>query len=539
MVDWEIQLAQWDCAPLAMESQVRKQARSLDQHLQTLPVPPDQEARWWRLRSRLQCLYPEGEMVEAARQSVHWAARSGQWDELEQTLTHLRGLEDLREAPQLPPEESLRPLLLATEKLVSCDTLRDLRQATLELVLEHTSLNEIAWLERESGRWQLQVALPAASRPRFSEQVLHRCESERITLFGETSQLGDSRSLMLSEVHWMVAVPLHWQEQSFGILYCELDETGLQEGSLRILEFLSSLVAATAQRLASEEKTARAYAEAQAMYELRHRLTAATALGLAVADREGRLEEWNPSFAEFWDEGPHNGQFLWEMFQGAEQHNDRQLLTTPGTRLVVQRTAQGRRWLQVSDWVLDSQARKVRSILDLTSQEPRLWSQLLEEMRQELAADAHDGPVQTAAALKFQGHDQVFNGALRRLQCLRSPWLEDRDAREALEQWLQRWGKDIRIDLQWQGPLEVAWEQQCYRCLLTLCEELAVLGPLQCLRLRVSPECCRITWIREGGGYLPEIVHEWLQARLDLSVHHLRSWVERVRYGQIWIESAL
>lgn len=529
---WESQLKDWDEAPLAREMHVRQEALALGRKLDRYPLPAGEEARYWRLRSRLACLSDWSHALEPARQSIQWAARLQQWDELEKNLQFLRELESL-EAQEAASGADTGPLLEATLRLASCATRAELRSATLELALELTSLSQLSWLDRSEGRWEALAWLPNESWPRYSEQVLNRCRAAGATLFGESTEMGDSRSLLLSDLKMMVAVPILWEQQFFGILYSELEESGLHAGSLRLLEYLAGIVAATAQRLVTEEQARWAFEQAEYLNKLRRKMAAGTTLGLALADRQGRLEQWNAAFAQLWDEPPVAGSLLWEMFSGQEQILDRE--RSSGVCLAVQRTRSGRRWLQINDWELESEDKRVRCVLDLSAQEPEQWSAFLEEMRHELAADLHDGPAQTAAALQLDERGgAAWALAVRRLQALRSPWLEGNDPEEQLQLWLRSWlPEECALDIGWQSNLATAWTRQCYRLLQTLCEEVAEVWQLRAVRLRVTDEECSLIWLGPSSGRLPGLVREWVEARVTLSETVLKVFVEKDSCGKI------
>ena len=529
---WERRLQDWDEAPLARQKQVSQESLALARELDRLPIPVREEARWWRLRSRLACLTDWSQALEPARQSIQWAARQQQWDELEKTLQFLREMESLE--PREPTAGAdTGPLLQATLRLASCATQAELRNLTLELALELTSLTQVSWLDRSEGRWEALVWLPNESWPRYSEQVLNRCRAAGATLFGESTEMGDSRSLLLSDLKMMVAVPVQWEQQFFGILYSELEESGLHTGSLRLLEYLAGIVAATAQRLVTEEQARWAFEQAEYLNKLRRKMAAGSSLGLALADRQGRLEQWNSAYALLWDEPPSMGSHLWEMFSGHEQMLDRE--RSSGVRLAVQRTRLGRRWLQINDWELEGEDKRVRCVLDLSAQEPEQWSAFLEEMRHELAADLHDGPAQTAAAVKLSGRGgEAWSKVLRRLQALRSPWVEGSDPKEQLELSLRSWlPADCRLEIAWQSQLAPAWARQCYRLLQTLCEEVAEVWQLGAVRLRVTDEKCSLVWLGPSSGRMPGLVREWVEARVSLSDTVLHMFVEKDGCGKI------
>lgn len=530
--EWEDQVQQWDNAPLAQEAQIRRAALTLDGDLAGRTPPAKQEARWWRLRSRLACFQDWAEGLESARRSVHWAAHHQQWEELEETLDYLRGLESLEPQAASAHGDTAR-LVQSTLRLASCTTLAQLRQVTVETGLELTSLGQLAWLERVDGRWEAQAWLPVQNWPFYSEQVLTRCRSAGATLFGDIREMGDSRSLLLSDLRMMVAVPLQSEQQFFGILYSELEESGLQTGNLRILECLAGIVAATAQRLVVEEQTRWAFEQADYLNRLRQKLAASTSLGLALADREGRLLQWNAAYASLWEKPPSPGSYIWEMFPGKEQIIDRK--GQSGVRLSLLRTRGGRRWLQINDWWLETEDKRVRCILDLTAQEPEQWSGFLEEMRHELAADLHDGPAQTAAARRLEeGGDRAWSIILARIQALRSPWMEGRDPELQLHSWLQNClPADCRLDIGWQGGLEEAWSRQCYRLLQTLCEEVNQVSILRSLRLRVTDEECSLIWVGRNHKTLPPVVLEWVKARVNLSETDLAIFLEKGQSGKI------
>jgi len=61
------------------------------------------------------------------------------------------------------------------------------------------------WL---TGSLPAATGLPVEAAPRFSQQILSRCENTRQPLFGTPTRLGDSRSVVLSDLDYLLAIPL-------------------------------------------------------------------------------------------------------------------------------------------------------------------------------------------------------------------------------------------------------------------------------------------------------------------------------------------
>ncbi|MBS2036008.1 hypothetical protein JST97_13550 [bacterium] len=505
-MDWQTRLEQWaamqeemDQAPLEREHWVRSQFRASREQARLLELDlaahPDHQSTYFRERARLEG-FLGGDPLPWLRRSLESAARLEQWDEIERTRDFLKGYPD----PAFN-QSRLRPLFDALPMLTQAQSVEALRRATLVTVLKLAPLRGVLWLER-SGIWQVEDWEPLGAYPRFSLTLAEECWKSQDLVWGGPDQVRASRSLLLSEIRCLLALPVGDSGVLFG--WQAEGQTWLSLEQIHAVRFLAQIVSALVRNL---EGTRQAYLELERAEQLRQRwqqiFQQAGPLALAEWDEDERVVAWNPLF----------GSLFPRVFKGLELKR----LAAPEqwrSNMVRLEISGGPRWFQFTRWRVPEHPGSYSALVDVTENELQLWFDHIDEARQLLASDLHDGPAQIAATLSLVEPEArpILEEVRRELDFLSSPSYQSRSPWEWLEHLRMRYFPSFQLRFKDvpQGLPQVV----LVRALADLIEWASSSPPLGSLRCKVRASRVLVDW--EPARPLPLEICRLLKHRIRL-----------------------
>ncbi|MBN9418476.1 MAG: hypothetical protein J0I12_23705 [Candidatus Eremiobacteraeota bacterium] len=456
-------------------------------------VPELLQAWYFREKARL-VGFQGGDSLAWLRRSLHSAQAHGQLEELEKTRAFL----EMDPHPGQPLQPQLDRLLQAAGGMVDASRLEDLARQTVQAVHELLPLSAVLWLEKDA-HWQARAWFPLQVTPRFSQSVLERClESQELT-WGGPQQLEASRSVLLSRVRCLLALPLGGQHALF--LWQNEEQDWLGKEQLEVLQFLARLASLLNNNLqltqlaqAELEAAQRTHARWEALFEQSEQVA------IAELDSDGAVLRANPAYQRLPQLPP--------------------LARGQATQLVRLGEGPQTRWYQLSEWKVPEESGSYRALVDVSEREIPAWFAYLEELRQKLAADLHDGPAQLAVVLQMlEGSPQtqdLYQEIRNRLDWLRSPWLENQDPTDWLRQLVER----RFLQTEWRqsegfGQLDVSQAQASIRLVVQCLEQLERLPDLELLEMEWGLSPC-LRWSPALPIEIPPTAYEALCARLEI-----------------------
>lgn len=455
-------------------------------------IPEALEAWFFREKARL-VGFQGGDNLPWLRRSLHSAAAHGQLDELEKTRAFLE-----TEPEPGQPRPQLERLLRAAGGMVEAESVAELARQTVQAVHDLLPLSAAVWLEKQTA-WEALAWFPLQVTPRFSQSVLERCLETRELTWGGPQQLEASRSVLLSKVRCLLALPLGGQHALF--LWQSEEEDWLGNEQLEVLHFLAQLASLlnnnlylTGQAQSELEAAQRTHARWEALFEQSEQVA------IAELDAAGSVLRANPAYQRLPQLPP----------------------LRPGLSTQLVRLGDGpqTRWYQVSEWKVPEESGSYRALTDVSEREIPAWFAYLEELRQKLAADLHDGPAQLAVVLQMlEGSPQtqdLYQEIRNRLDWLRSPWLENQDPTDWLRQLVER--RFLQVEWRQSAGFErlgVDQAQTSIRLVVHCLEQLERVPELKRLEMEwgVSP-CLR--WLPAVPVGLPPTAYQALRARLEI-----------------------
>jgi PAS domain-containing protein len=456
-------------------------------------VPARLEAWFFREKARL-VGFQNGDSLPWLRRSLHSASAYGQLEELEKTRAFLET--EPQPCPSSRPQ--LERLLRAAAGMVEATQPDELARHTVQAVHDLLPVSAALWLEKAAG-WEARAWFPLQVTPRFSQSVLERClESQELT-WGGPQQLEASRSVLLSKVRCLLALPLGGTHVLF--LWQSEDEEWLGNEQLEVLQFLAKLASLLhgnlhLTRLAQAELEAAqsTHARWEALFEQSEQVA------IAELDAAGKVLRANPAY-----------QRLPQLPQ---------LPRTQATRLIRLGEGPQTRWYQLSQWKVPEETGSYRALVDVSEREIPAWFAYLEELRQKLAADLHDGPAQLAVVLQMlEGSPRtqdLYQEIRNRLDWLRSPWLENQEPTDWLRQLVER--RFLQVEWRQTGTLEKLSDSQAQtaiRLVIHCLEQLERLPDITRLEMEWSLSPC-LRWHPELPVELPPTAYEAICARLEI-----------------------
>jgi len=505
LLEWTELLDWMDTAPPGQEVEVERQmprARRLGQWLEARHES-NRPLRAWFLREKARLVGLEGgDPLPWIERSLQQAAHLQQWREVAQVRVFLQfsGSEGISVLSNRQKRE-LAPLLAAVPELAGAPGLNELRRGLLSSLLQLIPMEAALWLEKD-GDWEVKEWAPRHISPRYSHRLVETCHRTQELTWGQPEQLEASRSLLLSEVRSLVALPIGKD----GVLFAwqSAAQEWLTQDQIEALQFLARLGSQLQSNLALSEQIGEDLLQAQRLHRRWQRIFHDTpGLALAELDDEGRLLDWNQAFRNLFGEvaaGTSASQLLPE----PERHRDLEGLLQLSqeearSRLIRLGGAQEPCWVQITDWRVPDQPGFCRAVLDVSRHDVAHWFDYLEELRHRLASDLHDGPAQMAAALQLseggQQSREVYASLRNRLDFLRSPWIEQRDPETKLADVLRQYLPYCQVD--WEArTIDLSRSQQQFlqRVWLGVIETLSTQAPPQQIRvgstwLEWSPSC--------------------------------------------------
>jgi hypothetical protein len=311
--------------------------------------------------------------------------------------------------------------------------------------------------------------------------------------WGQPEQLRASRSILLSEVRCLLAVPVGER----GVLFAwqSTQQSLLSVGQIETLKFLAGLTTTLLSNLALTEAARLDLEQSERVHRRWNRIFHEVSdIALAELADDGTLTAWNHTFQQLFPSA-RRGELASQLLPESERQRLGQFEQGDSHLLRIDRHGQPR-WYQLTDWRVAGQPGSYRALLDVSEREVEQWLDFLEETRHRLAADLHDGPSQIAAILNMQEpSDKVthfFESLRSQLEFLRSPWREGRDPWRWIQELGARCFPQCRLDLR-PGPLEVSQQQCLYRILLAVLEPLG--EELSELSLESNPGGAQISWL--------------------------------------------
>lgn len=472
---------------------------------------------FWRERARLTGMQGRDPLPELEK-SLQLATHYGQLAEIGKCRTFL-----VRGGPEesifLEPGQraDLAQLLEITSRLARCHRLQELRESLVAAAYSLAPLAGVVWLSKPA-EWEALSWSPPGSTPRFSQSVAEKCRISKELTWGQPEQLHASRSVMLSQVQCLLALPL--DEENVLFVWQSENHPWLSTEELRVLSFLCRLAQVVHHNLRLIEQ---ARSELELVQRAQRRweslFAEAQEVSLAEVDDQHRILRCNPAFQQLFplaQPGVHVSDLL------PDPALDRQRLSTSGRAgSCLVRLGEGAqsRWIQVSDWKVSGQSGAFRALVDLTERELSVWFEYLEEFRHLLAADLHDGPVQLAAVGNLTQDSpragSIYRELRDRLNWLRSPWLEGLQPEAWLEEFLRGYLSGCQLELSgsFQGLTRMQ-EQGLFRILLSVIEKLAA-GGMEKLRLELG-RLTRVCWTPATELELDLDARAWVNARVQL-----------------------
>ena len=205
-------LQKWmDSAPASQESEFRRQLERSSFHCGWLEARQHHylPLQAWFLREKARLVgFQGGDPLPWLERSLQLAGALGQVAEVARCRAFLS---DSHAAPggSLDAEQrlQLQPLLAGVPAMVEAIRSEDLRRLLLTTVLELVPMEAALWLENRE-QWEVLDWWPREAHPRYSASLVEDCWRSQELRWGQPEQLRASRSILLSEVHGLLAVPV-------------------------------------------------------------------------------------------------------------------------------------------------------------------------------------------------------------------------------------------------------------------------------------------------------------------------------------------
>jgi PAS domain-containing protein len=442
--------------------------------------------------------------------------RLGQWQRFRSALAH---------APDLLDPEQV-------------SSLKQLREQTLVLLSQVFGSHQIFWLEQEDGHWQCPCYRGPAGFRFWSDTLIQRAAAQKSGFIYQRQTEETQRSIILSEARSVMICSVDEHGDKAPYLY--LSHHGLDGNysaeDLELLEFLVDLVSHQYQRVREKSELEEKLwfrAQSQREYLDQHQ---SSGLAAAWLDETGRWQSYNERFVKLIGYTPELqtscsdlfglDPVAWLDFWELRETGQRQLLRASGPQ----------QQLRVYHCRFEKQKVDPWHFLVIEDAQNEIGPEILmmlEQDRHRLAADLHDGPAQTLAAMRLRLGDltpeegraveQMVAETLEVLTWFRSPMEDgipfDRAVRAVFQQLLPEVSVKFEFDVDYGwSPATVA----LYRCLQDLGEHLSsqFLGSFLQVRIqtvdgiRDSWLVCELESRMEEG--LDSAVLQHIQDRLSL-----------------------
>ncbi|MBT9589211.1 hypothetical protein IV102_38135 [bacterium] len=523
LLEWT-ELQEWmDTAPVGQEGEIEKQLPRARLYCQWLRARVDGNLplRAWFLREKARLIGLEGgDPLPWLEQGLRQAGRLQQWSEVAQIRHFLQYSDsDGQAALSGRQKRELAPLLEAVPQLASASCVDELRQRLLTTLLQLVPMEAALWLEKEQD-WQVKEWAPPHVAPRYSHRLVDTCFRTQELSWGQPEQLEASRSLLLSEVRCLIAVPLGKN----GVLFAwqSDQQSWLNQDQIEALQFLARLGGQIQSNLTLSHKIAEDLQQARMLHGRWQRIFHDTPdLALAELDDAGRLVDWNVAFAGLFGDA-RVGTLASQLLPEPERNRDLQgLQELPQqgvrSRLVRLGTSEAPCWVQLSDWRVAEQSGSFRAVLDVSSHDVTHWFDYLEELRHRLASDLHDGPAQLAAALQLSQDTaqagEVYASLRNRLDFLRSPWIDGRPPMDRMHDAFRHYLPTCQVEWKAESAgLSRSQQQFTQRALLGVIEELSQQGPPR----RVEADSTWLSWSPATDMQLTETFQQLLDSGLEV-----------------------
>lgn len=498
LIAWTQLQQEMDRAPASCERRFRQLLPSAQQQeallKKSIHAYPILQPWFWRESGRLQG-FAGGDPLPKFERSLRLAAGLNQLHQVSLTRELLLQTEIPRFEPQ--PDQRLQLLLAAVPDLMACTQVASLRPLLLQTLFRLLPLEAVLWLQR-GETWQVLYWFPSDVHPRYSNRLVEQCLEQQELIWGQPEQLTASKSILLSEVQSVLAVPVGPGEVLFA--WQSARQSWLTAEHAEIFRFFARLGAILGENLVLREKAEADWQESRKLHRRWEQIFQAGDLALAELNHQGQLETWNEEFLRIFPQAE-RGQAASSLLSECDRSQDRarlQALENCSSALVRLEFYDSPRWFQVTDWKVPGQSGSFRALLDVSSHEVDRWFEYLEEVNHRLAADLHDGPGQRAATEQLLDpgptSSEAFQAIRNRLDSLRSPWLDG----SSITEWCVEAAAGRLPGCRLQLPSRVPdfWtgsaQQFVYRTLISLLEELA--PETKSLQLKAEPGAARYLW---------------------------------------------
>ena len=475
------------------------------------------QAWFWREKARLEG-FQGRDPLPCLERSLRLAGSLGQLVEVGLCRAFLaESSSDPESVLDARQRQQLQPLLAGVPDLVAATCIEDLRRQLLTTVLDLVPMEASLWLEK-AEEWSVLDWWPKTAHPRYSSSLVEECWRSQELSWGQPEQLRASRSILLSEVRCLLAVPVGER----GVLFAwqSTQQTSLSTGQIETLKFLAGLTSTLLSNLALTEAARLDLEQSERVHRRWNRIFFEVGeIAMAELADDGTLIAWNHTFHRLFPSARLGGlasQLLPESQRQRDQQRLGQLEQGDSNLLRIDRDGQPR-WYQLTDWKVPGQPGSYRALLDVSEREVDQWFDFLEESRHRLAADLHDGPAQIAAVLNMQEPCEkvthFFESLRTQLDFLRSPWREEQDPWTWLQEWGGRCFPKCRLDLR-PGQLEIGLQKCLYRILLAVLQPLG--AELSALSFQANPAESQISWFPKLELTLPEPTRRLILCKLEI-----------------------
>ena len=509
--------AMWDWidwAPAAFEFQVEEKLRLGWQWLDKIPTRfAVLEPRWLLERARyFAFLNREQDCLEMLRRLFSIPCTGEQLPVLERARELLRNLDDpqfdISRIPRQSPPSRLSEWLRFQQALESAPTLtrsldsEQLKSCCVDAIVAILRCHQAFWLELGPNGWLSQVYRGPSGYSRWSQTLVDRCLREGPVLYDRQIE-NPSVSLILSEARSVLVCPVI---PGTAVLYVSHQslEGRYAEGDLELVQFFARLAAVQCEILGLRDRRREAASTLTHQREELERSLDVAGVGAAWLDRQGRLMNWNPTLQTLLGGEPQAGENLslrWVLQdQNPYQSFVQQALLRKGKADTVVRLLDpqgGLRWMKTTLDGVPEDDWQLLLVEDVTHENVEDVLLLLEQERHALAAELHDGPAQTGAALGFDHKNLPAREAqsLARLRAemadmlrwLRSPSQDNLTFEQALRNIFSH--NLLEVDTSISAPADLPWTPQTiaiYRSLQDLAEHLSEHSAFDSLSVDVS-----------------------------------------------------